>query len=298
MACNAAILCLLQVDPTALTPLYRQALAARERQLGQHHALVARRASDLGLYLLKLGDPEQASAALRRALEIDRAMLGENHPVVARDRENLASALPPSPEAVTLLEQASQCADTGIAARVLTKLGGLQEQAGRAELALVSYRKALALEETAARLNDVALLLEPKPAEPLFRKALALRQRESGPKHPETAIAMNNLGNVLLAQRRIGEAERLQRDALAILEAALGRDHPRVGVSCTNLGEVLRAKGDSTAAKALYRRTLAIDIKAYGPTHPEVAADRENLAGYLRELGELAESERVKAGTQ
>jgi tetratricopeptide (TPR) repeat protein len=294
---------LAQVDPTALIPLYQQALSAREQQFGPQHPKVARSASDLGLYLLKMGQREPAAAALRRALEIDSALFPDTHPAVAEDRENLASALPPSAEMAALLEQASRCTDTRIAARVLSKLGSLQEQSQRLELATASYRKALALEETAARLNDLALVLEPKAAEPLLRKALARRQRESGPRHPETAIAMNNLCNALLAQRKLSEAEPLQRAALTILEEALGREHPRVGVSCANLAEVARAKGNAAGAKALYRRALTIDEKTYGPAHPEVIAGLENLAGYLSELGEAAEAaqlrkrvEAIKAG--
>ena len=260
MVCSTALLlCLLQVDPAALVPLYRQALTAREREFGPRHPKVARSASDLGLFLLKIGDREQAGAALRRALEIDRGNLPDEHPLVAGDRENLASALPPSQEVATLLEQASATTDSHLAARVLSKLGNLHEESGRNERALASYRRALELEETAARLNDVALLLEPKGAEPLLRKALALRQRESGPRHPETAISMNNLGNVLLALGQLAEAERLHRQALALLEAVLGKDHPRVGVSCSNLADVLRAKGDVISAGALDRRAAAIE---------------------------------------
>ena len=270
--------------------MYRQALAAREQQYGAKHPKVARGASDLGLYLLKLGDRQGAVAALRQALEIDLEQFPAEHPAVAGDRENLALALPPSPETASLLEQASICSDPHVAARVLSRLGAMQEQAQRPDLATASYRKALALEESAARMNDLALLLEPQPAEPLFRKALAIRQRHSGPKHPETAIAMNNLGNVLLARRKLVEAERLQRGALQILESALGKDHPRTGISCSNLADVLRAKGDAAPAKALYRRTLSIDERAYGKAHPEVAADLDNLAAYLSELGEKAEA--------
>ena len=297
MVCSA-ILCLLQVDPTALVPLYEQALATREKEFGREHPRVARSASDLGLYLLKLGDRLPAIAALRRALAIDRSHFAANHPTIAEDLENLASALPPSDEVFDLLAEASHCSDSRIAAGALSRLGNLQEQAGRTEAAIAAYRRALALEVTAMRLNDLALLLEPKPAEPLLRKALLRRQRENGAKHPETAIAMTNLGNVLLPQGKLIEAERLQRSALPILEGTLGKDHPRTGIVCANLAEVLRAKGDSISAKALYRRTLAIDEKAYGPSHPDVMADRENLAGYLEELGEKAEAARVRAGAK
>jgi tetratricopeptide (TPR) repeat protein len=237
MVCSA-LLCLLQADPVALVPLYKQALATREQQLGPKHEKVARSASDLGLYLLKIGDRPQAAIALRRALEIDAANLPANDPVVAEDRENLASALPPSPEVEMLLAQAGACSDAHIAARALTKLADLQTPPA----SVSTYRKALALEETAARLNDLALLLDPKSAEPLLRKALAMRLRDLGAKHPETAIAMNNLGNALAPQGKFAEAERLLRGALPILEETLGRNDPRVTAARENLAGVLRAR--------------------------------------------------------
>jgi tetratricopeptide (TPR) repeat protein len=237
MVCSA-LLCLLQVDPAALVPLYKQALATREQQWGPKHPKVARSASDLGLYLLKLGDRQQAIVALRRALDIDLANLPATDPVVAADRENLASALPPSREVQTLLAQAGTCSDPHIAARALTKLADLQTPPA----AIATYRKALALEETAARLNDLALLLNPESAEPLLRKALTMRERDSGAKHPETAIAMNNLGNALLAQGKLVEAEQLLRGALSILEETLGKNDPRVTMGHSNLADVLRAK--------------------------------------------------------
>ena len=287
-----------QVDPASLVPLYRQALTIREQQFGPKHPKVARASSDLGLYLLEVGEREQAVAALRRALAIDRETYPANHATVAEDLENLAGALPPSPEAAALLEQAATCTDPRIAARAASKLGNLEEQARRNGMAIAAYRRALALEETATRLNDLALLLEPKPAEPLLRKALAMRQRDSGARHPETAVAMNNLANVLLALGKAMEAERLQRAALASLEAALGQEHPRVAVSCVNLAEVLRAKGDAAGAKAMYRRALAIE-------HPGLVDDMASLADYLDELGEKAEAaklrrraEAIKAGVK
>src|SRR5262245_45013953 len=115
MVCSA-LLCLLQVDPSSLVPLYQQALTMREQQFGPRDPRVARSASDLGLYLLKIGDREQAIVALRRALDIDQSNLRNTHPLVAEDLENLAVALPS--ESAALLERASSCSEARIAARV------------------------------------------------------------------------------------------------------------------------------------------------------------------------------------
>jgi hypothetical protein len=45
-----------QPDPAALVPLYRQAVAEREKQYGPDHPKIARIASDLGLLLRNQGD--------------------------------------------------------------------------------------------------------------------------------------------------------------------------------------------------------------------------------------------------
>ena len=84
-----------QLDPGALVPLYRQALAAQEKQFGPDHPNVARSASDLGLYLRNIGDREAAVEHLARALKIDEKTFGASDPLVAQDLENLASVVPP-----------------------------------------------------------------------------------------------------------------------------------------------------------------------------------------------------------
>src|SRR5258707_12861185 len=99
MACSAAMLAIAlawQPDTAALTPLYRQALAAREKQFGPDDPAVARSASDLGLFLRNQGDGAGAAPYLRRALEIDEKALGADSPVTVQDLANLASVLPPA----------------------------------------------------------------------------------------------------------------------------------------------------------------------------------------------------------
>lgn len=274
MACSLVLLLLLQPDPGALADLYRQALAERERLHGPSDPRVARASSDLGLFLRNHGDPAGAAPYLRRAAEIVAS--GEN-------LENLASVLPP-PEAIPVLRRAAESKDTGAAARALAKLGSFEEAQGNREAALVLYRQSLAKEpqgpRAAARLNDIALLLPPKEAEPLLRRALTMQEKW----HPETAATLNNLANVLLATGRIAQAEVHARRALSMLESTLGPNHPRVATAASNLADALRTRRDYAGAKRLYERALAIDEKAYGPNHPEVAADRDNLKSLLEEI--------------
>src|SRR4051812_40870093 len=126
MKCSATVLALSvamawQPDPAALIPLYRQALAEREKQYGAEHPAVARAASDLGLFLRNQDDRAGAAPLLRRALAIDEKELDADSSVTGADLENLASVLP-AREALPLLRRAAEHADSAIAARNLARL--------------------------------------------------------------------------------------------------------------------------------------------------------------------------------
>ncbi len=68
-------------------------------------------------------------------------------------------------------------------------------------------------------------------AEPLYKRALAIKEKVLGPEHPEVATSLNNLGlllnySVLLrATDRSDEAERMEARAKAI-RAKHARDNP------------------------------------------------------------------------
>lgn len=282
-----------QPDPEALASLFRQALAEREKQFGGNHPRVARAASDLGLFLRNQGRRSEAEPLLRRAAEIDERELGAASLLFGEDLENLASVLDPV-DGVPVYRRAAQHPNAGVAARALTRLASLEEARGNRPAALELYRTALAKDETAQRLNDAALLEDPKAAEPLLRRALAIQEKALGPRHPETAVTANNLANVLLATGRAAQAEPLARGALRSLEDALGPRHPRVATAWSNLGDILRARKDLSGARRAYERALQVDEAAHGPNHPEVAVDLDNLAGFLEEIGRAAEARNLR----
>src|SRR5262249_25987632 len=115
-------------------------------------------------------------------------------------------------------------------------------------------------------------------AEPIYKRALAIRERALGPDHPDVGQSLNNLAGIYRAQGRYGEAEPLLERTIAIFEKALGSDHPNVGASLNNLAEAYRAEGRYDQAEQLYKRALAIWEKALGPDHPNVATSLSNLA--------------------
>jgi len=128
-------------------------------------------------------------------------------------------------------------------------------------------------------------------AEPLYRRALAIRERALGPDHPDTAKSLNDVANVLEETGRYGEAESLYRRALAIREQALGPDHLDTAQSLDDLATLLYQAGRYGEAEPIFRRVLAIREKALGPDHPDTATSLGNLGGLLDTTGRYGEAE-------
>ncbi|WP_292761209.1 tetratricopeptide repeat protein, partial [Nostoc sp. NOS(2021)] len=72
-------------------------------------------------------------------------------------------------------------------------------------------------------------------AEPLYKKALELRQRLLGEEHPDVASSYNNLAGLYHSQGRYSDAEPLYKKALSIAELSLGIDHPSTATIRKNL---------------------------------------------------------------
>ncbi|MEK7995788.1 MAG: tetratricopeptide repeat protein, partial [Planctomycetota bacterium] len=80
-------------------------------------------------------------------------------------------------------------------------------------------------------------------AEPLYRRALAIREEACGPEHPDTAASLNNLASLYYYQGRYGEAEPLYRRALDIREKTFGPEHPDTATSLNNLASLYYYQG-------------------------------------------------------
>jgi tetratricopeptide (TPR) repeat protein len=128
-------------------------------------------------------------------------------------------------------------------------------------------------------------------AEPLLQRALAIREEQLGPTHPDTVTSLSNLAYLYHAQGKYGEAEPLYQRVLAICEEQLGLTHPDTATSLNNLAGLYQAQGKYTEAEPLYQRALAIYEERLGPTHPDIATSLNNLAGLYQAQGKYGEAE-------
>ncbi|MCP4288365.1 MAG: tetratricopeptide repeat protein, partial [Gammaproteobacteria bacterium] len=91
--------------------------------------------------------------------------------------------------------------------------------------------------------NNLALLYNAQgrytDAEPLFQRALAIREKVLGPEHPAAAPSLNNLTMLYYAQGRYTDAEPLFQRALAIREKVLGPEHPNTTTVRKNYASLL-----------------------------------------------------------
>ncbi len=167
-------------------------------------------------------------------------------------------------------------------------------------------------------------------AEPLHKRALAIREKALGPDDAAVAQSLSNLAETYRAQGRIAEAEQLRKRASAIQERAsaqvrlwdsyiaagkaaysrgdyaeaekqnqaalnvsegFGSQDPRLATSLNNLAVIYVAQGRYAVAESLHKRSLAIREKALGPEHPDAAQSLNNLAELYRTQGRYADAE-------
>ncbi len=128
-------------------------------------------------------------------------------------------------------------------------------------------------------------------AEPLLRRAVALRRQTLGAGHPEVAASLQELGDVLQHRSAYAEAESCYREALALRRKHFGEAHPAVAASLNGLADLLHDKGDFQAAEPLYRQALALRRSLFQPPHLDIAESLNDLALLLHDQGRLADAD-------
>jgi tetratricopeptide (TPR) repeat protein len=91
-------------------------------------------------------------------------------------------------------------------------------------------------------------------AEPLYKQALAIRERTLGPQHAAVGDSLSNLAGLYRTQGRYEVSERIYKNAIAVQEAALGGDHKDLGATLNNFGALYRLWGRYDEAEPLIKQ--------------------------------------------
>ncbi|HNG36576.1 MAG TPA: tetratricopeptide repeat protein [Nitrosomonas sp.] len=122
-------------------------------------------------------------------------------------------------------------------------------------------------------------------AEPLMCRALEIDEKSFGAYHPNVAVDLSNLAQLLQTTNRLSEAEPLMLRALKIDEKNFGADHPNVAIRLSNLALLLKATNRLSEAESLMRRAVIGFIRSLGTTHPNSQVVLNNYIVLLFDLG-------------
>jgi tetratricopeptide (TPR) repeat protein len=125
----------------------------------------------------------------------------------------------------------------------------------------------------------------------LLRGAAAELAGHVGSAHPERAIALNNLGQMLSRLGNYTGAEAVTREALDIGLADPKTPRPAIALRSNNLAAILRAQGRYGEAEPLYRRAIGV-LESAGPgERANLGIMHDNFSVLLYYLGRYAETE-------
>ncbi|MBX5451025.1 FxSxx-COOH system tetratricopeptide repeat protein [Thermogemmatispora sp.] len=156
------------------------------------------------------------------------------------------------------------------------------------EWQLVSPDAACLLEQTGYYLQRCVAYRE---AEPLLRRALAIREQQLGPEHPELSASLYNLGLFYEEQGRFHEAEALYRRVVAIEERQSGADRQGLTRALYRLALLYRDRRDFERAESLFLQVLESWQQELAPEHPLLATLYHELATLYRLQGRYEQAE-------
>ena len=128
-------------------------------------------------------------------------------------------------------------------------------------------------------------------AEPLFLRALTLREQLLGSEHPDTASTLQALADLYYRQGKYEQVEPLLKRVLAIRQQVLGPEHPAIADTLSALGSLYGTLGKYAQGEPLLQQALMMNEQQLGPGHTNTMRDLHNLAFLYRLQGKYEQAE-------
>ena len=259
-----------QADDAGAAAAYAKALDLARDPVDGRSDLIARILAGQGVTLGFLDRPQEGERAVVEALRLDRARGPTGEVDVARDLEALGKVLTGAKQ----YDRARSAYDRALAIR-LRRQGETHPSAFQDlnELGSIAYLQGDGL-----------------AAETYFRRALPFAARVLGTRHPEYAMAQNNVARMDIERGAYADAVPRLREAVAIQVAQLGAASGEMVFPLTNLAIALRGVGQQRAAEPYLIRARTIAERTghrnLGPILIEVA-DLQCATGRLDQSGPL-----------
>ena len=107
-------------------------------------------------------------------------------------------------------------------------------------------------------------------AEPLYQRALSIREQTLGNEHPQLAFPLNGLADLYREKGQYEQAEPLYQRALRLWEQALGSQHPEIPSPLNNLAILYQEQGRYKQAEQLLQRDLSFHEQTFGRRIPRL----------------------------
>lgn len=140
------------------------------------------------------------------------------------------------------------------------------------------------LQTLAATMNTLGLS---EGAEPILKKALAIRRTELGDDHPDTLTSRHAMGSLLGSLGRYEEADEILRDTYDRRVRILGADDPETLRTANTRGGVLRHMGRLDEAAVVWRDNLVARRRVLGDDHRDTLISLNNVGVICAIKGDL-----------
>jgi eukaryotic-like serine/threonine-protein kinase len=264
----------------------------------------------LGIISEQIGNAPQADSLYLQAIGRTRALYGPNHPETVRAlvrRAALLAKLDKGDSALLqlarldTLARASLPADHPAIAELDEAYGKLLAESGQIPRAVPMLRRAVAeraradstSREHASALRELGNAMayggQWQQADSVWRIALTLEERLSGPQHPNVGFLLTNLGTVASMRGDLPTAERDLRGAVAISAGWFGEHHWLTAAARLPLAQTLVRQQKYAEAVTVLRGMIADYGSQPLPTGAVAMNLVQNALGNaLRGLGDRA----------
>ncbi len=128
-------------------------------------------------------------------------------------------------------------------------------------------------------------------AEPIYKRAMLIQERDFGPDNIEVAIATDNYADLLMRREKYKEAEEYYRKSLSIRQKKLPAGDSEIGKSMVNLAEALEELKSYEESASLYRKGIPILQDKLGPNDFYVAKALNQFGTLFKKQGSLEQAE-------
>ncbi len=128
-------------------------------------------------------------------------------------------------------------------------------------------------------------------AEPLYKRAMLIRQRDLGNEDSRVADAMDNLSDIYMRREKFQEAEELYKKSLAIRQHVMPEGHADIGKNMVNLAEALQELKKYDESAQYFRKGLPILEKQLGPKSLILAKGLNNYGTLYKKQNKFEQAE-------